>query len=246
VAAYRTDLTQFAAFLQDPANPADMTNPTATMQAFCDWLYARGYKAATVARRITALRAFGAYLVQTGAQPHNPGDALQPPRRTRGTPRPLTVPQLQALCAQPLRRASPERWRDCVLLQLLALTHVRTSALLNLTLADVALETGTVRVPRPNGGVDRIALPPQLLMAVTTYLTLGRPRLVGSNTAEQALFVNQRGQQLTRQGCWAIIKSYAQQLGLDDVTPERVRQGMPAQPGGMRHDSAGIGAFPLA
>ncbi len=238
--AYRTDLLQFATFLRDHAATSVVT--LESMQAFCSWLYDQDYAAATIARRITALRALGAFLVQTGMLPSNPGDQLRPPLRTRTIPHLLTPMQLQALCAQPLGEEAPESWRDCAMLHLLTATTLRVSDLLALNLDHVALETGMLRLPDTRGDGQPILLPPLVVMALATYLTLGRPRLLGDNAAEVALFVNQRGQRLTRQGCWGIIKKHAQRLALDDVTPERLRQAALAH----QHRGAGLAARRLA
>ena len=60
--------------------------------------------------------------------------------------------------------------------------------------------------------------------AVRIYVDKGRSRLLGENKAERTLFLNPRGERLTRQGLWLIIKGYANQLGLEDrVTPHTLR-----------------------
>ncbi len=221
--AYRTDLTQLIAFLDtQQIKQTDQLTPAA-MQHFCDWLHSQGYAAATIARRVTALRAFGAFLVECGSVSTNPGSGITPPIRTR-VPRPqFTQQQLLALCEAPLHRPCPEGWRDHALLQVLIGTGLRASTVASINVADVNLEDGQLRVREGSRAGRTVKLSCTVVMALATYLMLGRPHLVGEHTQGDALFVNQRGQRLTRQGCWVVVKQYARQLALNDVSLERLR-----------------------
>ncbi len=65
---------------------------------------------------------------------------------------------------------------------------------------------------------------PAALEALAAYLEHGRPELLGPDPGQKALFLNPRGEQLTRQGLWLIIKRYAKELGIEDrVTPHTLR-----------------------
>lgn len=220
VAAYSADLRQFAAFVATH-HPAVGDAPTTdAMRAFCEWLGAQGYAASTIARRVSALRAFGAYLVQTGAVASNPGDLLRPPRRARVAMAALTPEQVQALCAQPLGQPTPEGWRDCALLHALMATGLRASDLLALEVSDLSLAARSLRARQRH-----LSLPAAAVMALATYLAIGRPALLGVRPDNGALFLNRQGQRLTRQGCWGIVKGHARQVGLDEMTLERLRRG---------------------
>ena len=59
--------------------------------------------------------------------------------------------------------------------------------------------------------------------ATRYYLENVRPQMVARHPEEQALFLNHHGERLTRQGFWLIIKSYARQAGITDITPHRLR-----------------------
>lgn len=222
--AYRTDLNQLALFLATQGIDDPHALRTDNMHAFCAWLHERGYARATVARRVVALRAFGAYLEQTGILAANPCANLHPPAVARALRPVLTPEQLDALRAAMVRNRSPDGWRDRALLEVLMTTALRASALIALDTVDISLEQGAVTLRDRVGPVRTVALSPAAVMALATYLQLGRPKLLRADGSEAALFLNHQGQRLTRQGCWVVLKSYARQIGLDGVTPELLRQ----------------------
>jgi integrase/recombinase XerD len=224
VAAYRTDLMQFATFASEQGVADVAALQIDHMQAFCTWLHTQGYAAATIARRIAALRAFGTYLVQAGRLPTNPAHDLARPRLPRRTADTLSEAQIQALRAAMLQEATPEGWRDRALLDVLATTGLRASALVALDLTDLVLEQSIVRVREARGAVRSLRLTPEAVMALATYVQLGRQHFLKRDANEPALLLNCRGQRLTRQGCWEILQKYARQLRLDGVSLEQLRQ----------------------
>jgi integrase/recombinase XerD len=222
--AYRTDLNQLVTFLTAQGIDEPHALRADDMRAFCAWLHEHGYASATIARRIAALRAFGAFLTQAGILAADPCADLHPPAVTRA-PRPaLTLEQLDALRAVMVRNGAPDGWRDRALLEVLTATALRASALIALDTADIALEQATLTVRGRAGAVRTVGLSPAAVMALATYLQIGRPKLLHADAVEKALFLNHQGQRLTRQGCWVVLKSYARQIGLDGVTPELLRQ----------------------
>jgi integrase/recombinase XerD len=222
--AYRTDLRQFAAFLADCGITDVQAIQLDDMQAFCAWLEERGYAKATVARRVTALRAFGGFLVQTAVLASNPAQGLQVPAPPRLVPRVLTPQQVDALRTLTVRRMTPDGWRDRVLLEVLAATALRVSEVVAIDLDDIDVLSASVRVRRRNGSDRQVTLSADAVMAIVTYLQLGRPNMLPSESTESALLLNCHGQRLTRQGVWAILQRYARQLQLDELSPEVLRQ----------------------
>lgn len=222
--AYRTDLRQFAAFLGDCGVTDVQAIQFADVQAFCAWLEERGYAKATIARRVTALRAFGDFLVQTAVLARNPAQGVQSPASPRLVPRVLTPQQVDALRVLTVQRMTPDGWRDRVLLEVLAATALRVSEVVALDLDDIDVDSATVRVRRRAGSDRQVALPPGAVMAVVTYLQLGRPSMLLPDSPQSALLLNYHGQRLTRQGVWAILQRYARQLQLDELSPEVLRQ----------------------
>ena len=222
--AYRTDLTQCVAFLAE-RGITDIDNlRTDDVQAYRAWLDERGYATATIARRIVALRAFSAFLVQADILASDPCADLPPPAVTRMVRQALTIVQIEALRALMLRDRTPGGWRDRAILEVLLATAVRASDLVALDRGDVDLDGATVTLRGRDGKTRTATFTPEAVMALAAYLQLGRPRLLRGHADEGALFLNQQGERLTRQGCWVVLKAYAEALELDDLSPELIRQ----------------------
>ncbi|MCC6793071.1 MAG: tyrosine-type recombinase/integrase, partial [Thermomicrobiales bacterium] len=76
------------------------------------------------------------------------------------------------------------------------------------------------------GRQRRVPLRPTAVEAVARYLEQGRPAIALSD--DPALFLNHRGNRLTRQGFWLILKSYAERAGIEDITPHTLRHSFAA------------------
>lgn len=114
------------------------------------------------------------------------------------------------------------------MLEILYATGMRVTELVSLDLSNINPDPRAPYVRCTGKGAKERTIPfhDQALEALTDYLEDGRPLLV-RNPAEQALFVNRRGERLTRQGFWLILKGYAQAAGLNNgdakVTPHTLR-----------------------
>jgi integrase/recombinase XerD len=227
IAAYRNDLSQFQKYAAiAPGNDvacAAITGPQVV--AYMESLRARDYKAATVARKIAAVKSFFGFLSAEELVKHDPTEALKSPQVGKHLPRALTLEEVDELLEQPARRNTPEARRDKAMLELLYATGVRVTELVSLNLADVALEADPVTVRCVGKGERERVLPLTLrpVDELRQYIFHVRPRLV-RNRKEAALFVNRRGERLTRQGFWLILKNYAKEAKLDkEITPHTLR-----------------------
>jgi integrase/recombinase XerD len=131
---------------------------------------------------------------------------------------------------------TPETLRDRAMMQLLYATGLRVGETVALDMSDVDLEGGAV-VTRGRGKDRRIPIAsPDSLKALQDYIERGRGQLArtrgttpaGDNDA-RALFLNHRGQRLTRQGFWLILKRYAKSAGLEEISPHTLRHSFAAQ-----------------
>lgn len=226
--AYRTDLTQCVAFLAERGITDIHRLRPDDLQAYSAWLYARGYATATIARRIVALRAFGAFLVHDHILENDPCADLHPPAVTRRVRQALTLAQIDELRALMLRSGTPEGWRDRAILEVLLATALRASDLVALNVGDIMLEEAAATLRGRRGNIRRMALPSEVMMALAAYLQLGRASLLRGQPDDGALFLNQHGERLTRQGCWVVLKAYARDLGLNALSPELIRQSVAA------------------
>jgi integrase/recombinase XerD len=228
-AAYRTDLDQLCSFLQthDLAHWSEVTPEQ--MLAFVLFLRERRYSTATLARRTAAVKSFFGYLRSQGLIEHDPSEQLDSPRVDRTPPKAISPHQIDELLELPLRSRSPEGMRDKAMLELLYATGLRVSELVALDCTDLALEQATVRCAGKNGRERTLPITPPALTALEEYLETGRTQLArNSEAATDALFLNHRGKRLTRQGFWLILKGYAEDVGLHDLTPHTLRHSFAA------------------
>ena len=237
VAAYRNDLTQFCDFVTQPAQLdgsvhwSDLTRDH--LINYILYLKEREYASATVARKVAAMKSFCHFLLRTGVISEDPAEDIDSPRVKKQLPHTLSAVDVDRLLALPAEGGrSPKALRDAALLELLYATGMRVSEVAHVTLDDLDLESGTVRCVGKGTKERVMPLYPKAIESLRDYLENGRGALLGTGTAsalrnnrqERTLFLNPRGEQLTRQGLWLIIKSYARELGLEDrVTPHTLR-----------------------
>src|SRR5438270_9556432 len=208
--AYRSDLQQFAEFLErhglDP-----LTVHTTDLSAFISEL-ATGTPErpaaapATLQRKIACLRSFYRHLRREQVLDHDPAAELRAPRSRARLPKVLSRDEVTRLLEQP-RGTSPAALRDRALLETMYACGLRASEAIGLELSDVDLEAGILRA-RGKGSKERIVpIGTKAIESLRTYLERGRPRLVG-NCDEPRLFVNLRGGGLSRQGLYKIVQGH--------------------------------------
>lgn len=221
--AYRTDLEQFREFVEARGHTTWSELGRDDMLAFLLYLKEKRYAPSTLARRTAAVRAFCEYLLQTKVLATDPTTNLDTPRVQRTPPRSLTVVQVDELLELPLRQSSPEALRDKAMLELLYATGMRVTELVSLDVEHVHLDDECVRCAT-RSQERRLPINQSTATAVEEYLDNARSQLArGTRTPDSALFLNHRGQRLTRQGFWLILKGYAGKLGTNDLTPHTLR-----------------------
>ncbi len=226
VVAYRNDLTQASAYL---ARQAVQNWQEVTREHIAAYLLemrdAQAYRSTTIARKLAALKAFFRYLRVIDLIAADPLERFESPRIQKEPPHALTPEQIASLFQQ-IDTEQPAGRRDLAMFQLLYATGMRVSELVSLDLTDLNLVQATVLCPGRRGRSKRertLSLSPVVVAATSYYLENVRPLLVARHPDEQALFLNHHGERLTRQGFWLIIKGYARQAGIIDITPHRLR-----------------------
>ncbi|HEU4759933.1 MAG TPA: site-specific tyrosine recombinase XerD [Dehalococcoidia bacterium] len=226
VAAYRNDLQQLADFIDaKPGADGWQATDRSIIQDFILDLKQRGYTETSVARKVAAVRSFFAFLTAEGAISNNPTEGLSSPRVGKTLPKAISPNEVDELLEQPARRSTPEAKRDRAMLELLYATGMRVTELVSLDMGNLNLDPRAPYVRCMGKGAKERTIPihDQAVEALVDYLEDGRP-LVVRNKNEQALFVNRRGERLTRQGFWLILKGYAKSANLSrDITPHTLR-----------------------
>lgn len=227
VAAYRNDLGQFLSFVEGKAAPGSRVDPDGIgRDAILDYLLSlkqRSYAPATVARKMASVRALFGFLSTDRTVRDNPAANLGMARVSRSLPQPLSAHQVRQLLEQPALRSTPEAQRDRAMLELLYATGLRVSELMSLDVDDVDAGACQLRCAARQGKDRYVDFGEEPAQALRDYLEIVRPRLV-RHDSQRALFLNRRGERLTRQGFWQILKGYASAARLDgDITPRTLR-----------------------
>lgn len=228
VAAYRNDLQQLAGFLEEEAGrrgsmPSWGSFGKQGMLRYQLGLKERSYAPATIARKVASAKSFFGFLTSEGTIRENPTESLVSPKVAKSLPKPISLSQVRRLLDQPAKLTTPEGKRDKAMLALLYASGMRVSELVSLNLGDVDKENGYVRCFGKGHKERLVPIYPQAAQAVEEYVKEARPHQT-HDSGKRALFLNRRGERLTRQGFWQILKEYARKAELGgSVTPHTLR-----------------------
>jgi len=227
--AYKNDLNQFVAFLRNKAAKEDkhqLTWENIDRSSVLDYMVSlreRSYAPATMARKVAAIKSFFNFLVSEGTLKKNPTEGITGPKVGKALPKAISVEDVEKLLEEADKLSTPEAKRDKAMLELVYATGMRVSEMVGLNVRDVNLRAGFVRCFGKGSKERIIPIHSKAIKAVKTYTDEARPRLLGA-TGETALFLNRRGQRLTRQGFWLILKGHAERAGIEaDITPHVLR-----------------------
>ncbi len=237
LAAYRNDLRQFEEYLRSrasgPFGDGDGDAATASREAVAGFFLSlredKGYSAATIARKMAAVKALFQFLMKQGTISANPAAELGAPEVKKPLPKAITVDEVDRLIRQTDRKGSPEGLRDRAMLHLLYATGMRVTELVSLDTGDLDTDANTVRCVGRGSRIRQLPVDARAVAAVRDYLERGRPLLIRPGFPQTALFLNHRGQRLTRQGFWLIMKAVARDSGVSsEVTPHTLRHSFAA------------------
>ena len=228
LSAYRTDLLQYGAFLAArETGPADASGAD-----IADFLadLARGSEerppcsAATLNRKTACLRSFYRHLRRAELIVDDPTAGVRPPRKGKPLPKVLTYAEVKKLLDS-VNGAEPADLRDRAILEVMYGCGLRASETIGLeSTGSVDLRRGFLRA-YGKGSKERIVpLGSEAETAIARYLRSGRPAMASTSDEQRALFLNQRGGPLTRQGLYKVIQGRAKAVGLADrMSPHTLR-----------------------
>jgi len=211
LASYRRDLAAWAAWLDRRSKPLLAAQRTDVETFLADQFRSKA-KATSIARGLSSLRRFYALQLQQGTLRADPTLRVRAPKLPRRLPKNLSEAEVEALLAAP----DPETTlglRDRAMLETLYATGLRVSELTGLTLAQVSLDMGVVRVLGKGGKERLVPLGEEAIGWLKRYLAVARPALTG-NGKSAAVFVTARRGPLTRQAFWALLKRLAVKAGI--------------------------------
>jgi integrase/recombinase XerC len=223
--AYRKDLELFAAFLQEQGLPLDVTKiEYLTIRLYLGHLYqGRRIKRTSVKRKLASLRTFFKYLKREGIVDKNPAKMVAIPKGGKDLPHALTVDEAFRIldCTNP---NSPLGSRDQAILEFLYSSGLRVGELTTLSLNDLDLGAGMVRVLGKGSKERMVPIGSKAVEALKLYLTR-RGELMGTGgPSHQYLFLNHRGGRLSARSVGRMIKKYLLQGGVvKEATPHTFR-----------------------
>jgi len=221
IKSYHQDLQQFALYATTE-NLALNDIDHIVILTWLNRLREQGKSNNSVIRMVTSLRKFFGYLLQEKQILHNPMTDVRPPKKAEHLPAVLSLAEIDALLAVPTEK-TPLGVRNRTLIEVLYATGLRVSELVNLKMGDLHLQLGLIQTIG-KGDKERI-IPIGEVAAdwLEKYFSNSRLLLLKGNDSP-FVFLNDHGNQLSRQGVWKIIKKLVLSAGINkDVSPHTLR-----------------------
>ena len=220
--AYERDLSRFATYAvgRGATTPTDVT--ARMLREYVYHLKDLGLAPASIRRNVSALRTYFKFLLGEGHVARDPSERLESPKRWRTLPEVLSVAEVDRLLAAPTLD-DPLVFRDRALLELAYGAGLRVSEWISIGVRDVMFDDTLVRVFGKGSKERLVPIGRRAIAALATYVRELRPRLE-QGRGKGALFLNARGQPLTRMGAWKILQKYAERAGIEKhVSPHTLR-----------------------
>jgi len=221
--SYRRDLRKFSEWMEKHHHGSLLQTTYADIQGFLAYLVnEQKAKATSTSRAISSLKRLFRYLLRQNRVEADPTLQIATPKLPRSLPKSLTEQDVELLLGAPDIH-TPLGARDRAMLEVLYATGLRVSELVALKVVQVSLDMGVVRV-MGKGGKERIVpLGEEAMDWLRRYLSEARPVLLTGKLSD-AMFVTQRGEGMTRQMFWYLIKRHAKQGGLHKpLSPHTLR-----------------------
>ncbi|MGY5380531.1 site-specific tyrosine recombinase XerD [Vibrio metschnikovii] len=210
--SYRNDLTKLLLWMEQHDYRLDFISLAGLLE-YQSWLTDQDYKQTSRARMLSALRRLFQYLHREKVRSDDPSALLVSPKLPQRLPKDLSEEQVEALLNAPDPN-DPLELRDKAMLELLYATGLRVTELISLTMENISLRQGVVRVVGKGGKERLVPMGENAIEWIETFIAQGRLHLLGENTSD-VVFPSKRAQQMTRQTFWHRIKYYAVIAGID-------------------------------
>jgi integrase/recombinase XerD len=221
--AYLRDVTRLLEFLYTEEKLSDFkTVHRNHLQLYLKTLNELGLAETSIARNISAIKSFFRFLVLEGELDESPAGGIHSPRKKRKLPSVLTYEEIKKILAQ-INIEDVLGVRDRSMIELMYACGLRVSEILNLVMTDVDMDEGLVRV-FGKGSKERIVpigKPARYWLKI--YLRVARPALLKKGQRPH-IYLNFRGEKLSRMGLWKLIRKYLVSAGLStDIHPHTFR-----------------------
>lgn len=222
VQSYRLDLTALCDWL-DKNDLSLETLDAVDLQGFLGERLEKGYKATSTARMLSAMRKLFQYLYREKYRVDDPSAVLSSPKLPSRLPKYLTEQQVSDLLNTPDVDV-PLELRDKAMLELLYATGLRVTELVSLTIENMSVQQGVVRVIGKGNKERIVPMGEEAAYWVRQFMLYGRPVLLNGQSSD-VMFPSQRAQQMTRQTFWHRVKHYAilADIDADALSPHVLR-----------------------
>jgi integrase/recombinase XerD len=221
LAAYRADLTALSRWLAERQIPM-MKTTRADLQDFIAWRVHAGARPRSTARQLSSFRRFFRYLVRESLVQEDPTAQIAMPKIGRSLPKSLTEEEVEALLSAPVV-SDPLGNRDRAMLEVLYATGLRVSELVNLRHGQVNINQGVIRILGKGNRERLIPLGEEAMRWLTDFTNGARSEILLERQTDY-LFPTRRGDRMTRQAFWHIIKRYARKSAISkELSPHTLR-----------------------
>ena len=213
--SYENDLHHYLKYIESTFSVAEPAGiDLRHIERYLEELMALGLEASTLARNISSIRSYHAFLIAEGWAEANPAELVELPKQTRRLPEVLTVEEVERILDEPDRK-TPVGLRDRAILECLYATGMRVSELVSLTRQQLVSELQLVRVIGKGSKERLIPIGKPALQSLSEYLKSARPLFTRINKeTDDKLFLNQRGGPLSRMGVYNIVRKTAKDAGI--------------------------------
>jgi integrase/recombinase XerD len=221
LAAYRADLTALARWLADRGQTMLATSRGCLLD-FIAWRVEAGARPRSTARQLSSFRRFFRFLMREGFIQEDPTAMIAMPKIGRSLPKTLTEEEVDALLGAPVV-TDPLGNRDRTMLEVLYATGLRVSELVNLRYSQVNLNQGVIRVVGKGNRERLIPLGEEAVRWLNEFIATARNEILLERQTDY-LFPTRRGERMTRQAFWHIIKRYARKASVGhELSPHTLR-----------------------
>ncbi|HHX8566356.1 site-specific tyrosine recombinase XerD [Vibrio sp. RM-44-3] len=210
--SYRNDLMKLLTWMEKHRYRLDFISLSG-LQEYQSYLVDLDYKQTSRARMLSAIRRLFQYLHREKVRADDPSALLVSPKLPQRLPKDISEEQVDALLEAPDPN-DPVELRDKAMLELLYATGLRVTELVSLTMENISLRQGVVRVTGKGGKERLVPMGENAVDWIETFIQQGRPALLG-DTSSDIVFPSKRARQMTRQTFWHRIKYYALIAGID-------------------------------
>ncbi len=212
LSAYKNDLASLAEWLMK-SRLSLLQASQLELQAFLAHRFEQGGRNRSAARLLSSMRRFYAWLQRERKINTDPVALIEAPKPEKPLPKTLTEQQVAELLEAPDMQTALGV-RDKAMLETLYATGLRVSELVGLSFSEVSLDPGVVRITGKGGKERLVPLGEEAIDCMRQYIRQSRPELMDGRSPCNALFVTRRGQGMTRQAFWHLIKRYAVLVGI--------------------------------